>query len=87
MMWVLLMVLLATPAQARDVVECSHEPRPDPRWWSWREVDGRKCWYVGAPNKPKSELYWRVNDRPMRSAQVQRRAEPTPPAPPVSGRR
>lgn len=27
-------------------------------WWSWREIAGRKCYYIGRPNKPKSELRW-----------------------------
>lgn len=30
----------------------------DNAYWSWREIDGRKCWYRGARNKPKSELRW-----------------------------
>ena len=28
--------------------------------WSWREIDGRRCWYRGSPGKPKAELYWQV---------------------------
>lgn len=85
----ILITLLAAPAYARDVVECSDHRGPDPRWWSWREVDGRKCWYVGPPNKPKSELYWRAPESLLRGAQVQRRAEPSHPqvsASPVSAK-
>lgn len=26
--------------------------------WSWRLIDGRKCWYEGKHNPDKSELYW-----------------------------
>jgi hypothetical protein len=54
-------IILATPAYARDAVECSAR-RGDGNagYWSWREINGRVCWYVGRPGKPKSELYWRT---------------------------
>jgi hypothetical protein len=39
------------------VLECAQSLRSG--WWSWREIDGRKCWYkkVGAV-PPKSEFMW-----------------------------
>jgi len=27
-------------------------------YWSWREIDGRRCWYQGRPGKAKDQLYW-----------------------------
>lgn len=27
-------------------------------YWSWRLIDGRKCWYEGKPNLSKSSLEW-----------------------------
>jgi len=27
-------------------------------YWSWREVDGRRCWYQGRAGKSKTELHW-----------------------------
>jgi hypothetical protein len=27
-------------------------------YWSWRMIDGRKCWYEGKPMLSKSELEW-----------------------------
>jgi hypothetical protein len=27
-------------------------------YWSWRLIDGRKCWYEGKPMLSKSELEW-----------------------------
>lgn len=39
-------------------------------YWSWRLIDGRKCWYEGKPMLSKSLLEW-----PARAAAV-----------PVSGR-
>src|SRR3954465_2482576 len=28
------------------------------RWWSWRLIDGRKCWYEGKKMISKSLLQW-----------------------------
>jgi hypothetical protein len=28
------------------------------QWWSYRLIDGRKCWYEGKPMLPKSMLEW-----------------------------
>lgn len=34
---------------------------PNPReYWSWRFIDGRKCWYEGKPMLSKSLLEWPV---------------------------
>jgi hypothetical protein len=27
-------------------------------YWSWRLIDGRKCWYEGKPMLSKSSLEW-----------------------------
>jgi hypothetical protein len=52
-------VMAADIVHARDVVECSERRGGDNAgYWSWRVIDGRICWYVGRPGKPKSELYW-----------------------------
>jgi hypothetical protein len=29
-------------------------------YWSWRMIDGRKCWYEGKPMLSKAVLEWRV---------------------------
>src|SRR5262245_14413503 len=43
-------------AQAR---QCSTERPPNVRtYWSYRLIDGRKCWYEGKPMLPKSLLHW-----------------------------
>jgi hypothetical protein len=43
-------------AQAR---ECSAAMPPDPQaHWSYRLIDGRKCWYEGENNLSKSLLHW-----------------------------
>jgi hypothetical protein len=51
------------------VMEC--EPQRvigDHRYWSFRIIEGRTCWYPGRPGKPKSELRW---SRPSPSERVQ----------------
>jgi len=43
-------------AQAKD---CSAARPSDAReYWSWRLIDGRKCWYAGKAMIPKSLLQW-----------------------------
>src|SRR5882762_6865109 len=47
-------------AQAKQ--QCSTEMPSNPRghWWSYRLIDGRKCWYEGKPGLSKSLLEWPV---------------------------
>lgn len=46
----------ATPALAK---QCSAERPSDARtYWSYRLIDGRKCWYEGKPMLSKSVLHW-----------------------------
>jgi hypothetical protein len=46
----------ATPAQA---TLCSTERPSNARtYWSYRLIDGRKCWYEGKPLLSKSLLHW-----------------------------
>lgn len=59
----------ATPAQAK---QCSAERPPNARtYWSYRLIDGRKCWYEGKPMLAKSELHWPTS----RSSSAARRPE------------
>jgi hypothetical protein len=39
-------------------LECSSAAPRDSRYWSWRQIDGRRCWYPGRPGLSKSKLYW-----------------------------
>jgi hypothetical protein len=48
--------LLTMPAQAK---QCSSERPANARsHWSYRLIDGRKCWYEGKPLLAKSSLHW-----------------------------
>lgn len=37
--------------------ECKASPN-DRSYWSWRSIDGKKCWYRGSKIVPKSQLHW-----------------------------
>ena len=41
-------------------------------YWSWRLIDGRKCWYAGKTMISKSLLQWPAK------ASVQAKADPAP---------
>jgi hypothetical protein len=44
-------------AQAKQ--QCSAAmPSSSHGYWSWRLIDGRKCWYEGKPLLSKSSLTW-----------------------------
>ena len=46
---------VGTMVQAKQ--QCSAAKRPG-GYWSWRMIDGRKCWYEGKPMLSKSLLEW-----------------------------
>src|SRR3954463_4015179 len=51
--------LLLVSSPAAQANQCSAEkPRDAQSWWSWRIIEGRKCWYEGKPKLPKSLLQW-----------------------------
>ena len=61
--------LAAPTAQA---LQCSAERPSNARsYWSYRMIDGRKCWYEGKPMLSKSSLHWRT-------AQTARTDDPKP---------
>ena len=50
---------VGTPAaQAKQQCVAAMPSDPHGRWWSYRIIDGRKCWYEGKPMLPKSSLEW-----------------------------
>jgi hypothetical protein len=51
--------LLPINAPAAQVKECrAAVPAKAQGHWSWRRIDGRKCWYSGKTVIPKSALRW-----------------------------
>jgi hypothetical protein len=48
-------------AQAKAPIrECSASPGKTQGHWSWRLIDGRKCWYAGKMVIAKTSLRWAV---------------------------
>src|SRR6478672_6249009 len=46
-------------AQAKaQIRECRASPSKTQGHWSWRLIDGRKCWYAGKTVIAKSSLRW-----------------------------
>jgi hypothetical protein len=56
---VLLPAMAATEVLSAPATQCSASaPRDGRGHWSWREIDGRRCWYEGKPGMSKSLLAW-----------------------------
>jgi hypothetical protein len=43
----------------QERIACSERPVSTREYWSWREIEGRRCWFVGRATIPKAMLYWR----------------------------
>jgi hypothetical protein len=58
---VLAYVLMPTAAGA---LECQERPGDHRSYWSYRIVDGDRCWYRGHRVIPKSRLHWPAEPKP-----------------------
>src|SRR5262245_27782500 len=38
-------------------IECRSE-KGEGYPWAWRQIDGKRCWYKGAPGMNKKHLHW-----------------------------
>jgi hypothetical protein len=45
-------------ARGADNLIACHSAPADKRYWAWREIDGRRCWFHGARTTPKALLFW-----------------------------
>jgi len=45
-------------AQAKQRCRDTAPSNKQGEWWSYRLIDGRKCWYQGKPGLSKSQLEW-----------------------------
>ena len=73
------LLLISSTASA---TECQSSPGHDGKWWSYRIVDSKRCWYQGSPGRSKDLLQWAKQSPPL----VATRPDPgdsPPPAPPV----
>ncbi|WP_247781892.1 hypothetical protein [Bradyrhizobium sp. 170] len=67
-------VLMPTGVANAKAMECSVARPSSPQgYWSWRLIDGRKCWYAGKTMISKSLLQW-----PPAKASVQAKADTAP---------
>lgn len=69
-------------AQAKQ--RCSAMPaNPQGSWWSYRLIDGRKCWYEGKPGLSKSLLEWpkEASAQPASGEEIVRTAPEKPRSP------
>lgn len=69
-----------TSAQAKQVCSVAAGSQG---YWSWRMIDGKKCWYAGKPMLSKSMLEWPaeasaqpVSEADATAAPVMRRSDP-----------
>src|SRR6478735_1281919 len=75
-------VVLLLISSAASATECQSSPGHDGKWWSYRIVDSKRCWYQGSPGRSKDQLHWATQSPPP----VVTRPDPgdsPPPAPPV----
>lgn len=69
------LVYVFTPTAA-GATECRARPGDRDSYWSYREIDGRRCWYRGHRRLDKSELHW-----PEREREPEPEPERKPPRP------
>ena len=84
-----LLVCCCVAASSAEAIDCLSSPNSQSGWWSWREIDGRKCWYkkVGAV-PPKSEFVWPDQAKEAKEAPPPREApQPSSPPPATEGMR
>jgi hypothetical protein len=57
--------------------QCSEAVPSNPQGhWSFRLIDGRKCWYEGENNFPKSLLQWPEQNSALSPRRAQRELNP-----------
>jgi hypothetical protein len=71
--WIATLLSVGTAnAQAKQQCTAATPSNPHGRWWSYRLIDGRKCWYEGKPMLSKSLLEWpkEPSARPVSNGEV-----------------
>jgi hypothetical protein len=77
-------VALLLISSAASATECQSSPGNDGKWWSWRIVDSKRCWYQGSPGRSRDLLHWARQSPPpvVTSPPVVTRPEPGDSQPP-----
>jgi hypothetical protein len=77
-------VLSSWATTASSAIECSAELPPAPKeYWSWRIIDGKRCWYPGRPGMNKANLRWPQSE-PQQLEDVRNSFLPPSPQPKAS---
>lgn len=63
--------VLSVAISDAQAVECQAGRTGGDSYWAWRLIDGRKCWYKGAPGMAKSVLHWPLGDRLEKSVAME----------------
>jgi hypothetical protein len=70
-------------AQAGQQCSAAMPSNPQGHWWSYRLIDGRKCWYEGKPGLSRSLLEWPKQSAQPASAEEITSAVPEKPRSPL----
>src|SRR4249920_3357754 len=78
-------VVLLLISSAASATECQSSPGQDGKWWSWRIVDSKRCWYQGRPGRSKDLLQWAKQSPPpvVTRPDPGDSPHPAPPVPPL----
>ncbi|WP_249150456.1 hypothetical protein [Bradyrhizobium sp. JYMT SZCCT0180] len=71
--WIATFLPVGMPdAQAKQQCSAATPSNTHGRWWSYRLIDGRKCWYEGKPMLSKALLEWpkEASPQPVSAAKV-----------------
>lgn len=82
---VLLALLFGLLPVTASAIDCRSEKGSD-GYWSWRNIDGKRCWYKGQPGMSKDKLRWasapheakRQEPSTKRQEPTAKRQEPAP---------
>jgi hypothetical protein len=75
-------VALLLISSGASATECQSSPGHDGKWWSYRIVDSKRCWYQGRSGRSKDLLRWaRQSPPPVVTSPVP--GDNPPPASPV----
>jgi hypothetical protein len=56
--WTATLLSVGIPNAQAKQCSAAASPKLHGSWWSYRLIDGRKCWYEGKPMLSKSLLEW-----------------------------
>src|SRR4249920_1680613 len=75
-------LLISSGASA---TECQPSAGHDGKWWSYRIVDSKRCWYQGRPGRSKDLLQWARQSPPpvVTRPDPGDSPHPAPPVPPL----